>query len=113
VRHVRAGFQVGAVCVGGAQPVCGQLDGDQGDGVVERLVVIAGVALDPVRERVHSGSGGDRWREAEHEGGVHESDVRPDQGRPADVELDLALVVGDDGPQRNLASGPRRRRHRD
>ena len=66
VRQLRARFQVAAVLVGDAQPLCGQLDGDQGDGVVKRLVVIAGVALQAVRERVHPGCGRDRRREAEH-----------------------------------------------
>ena len=39
-----------------------QLDRLERDGVRERLVVRARVALDPVRERVHPGRGGDRSR---------------------------------------------------
>ena len=85
----------------------------QGDGVVEGLVVVARVALDRVRERVHPRRRGHRGRKAEHELGIDERDVRPDQRRAADVELDLALVVRDDRPERHLAAGAGRRRDRD
>src|SRR5829696_4433966 len=75
-------------------------------------MVLAGVALDPVRERVHAGGCGDGGREAEHEGRVDQGDVSPDKGRAADVELDPAPVVSDNSPERHLATGPRSRRDR-
>ena len=87
-----------------------ELDRLQRDRVVERLVVVARVALDRVREGVHAGRRGDRRRQAEHELGVDQRDVRSDQRRAADVELDLPVVVGDHRPQRHLAARARRRR---
>jgi hypothetical protein len=79
---------------------------------VNGLVVVAGVALDPVRERVHTRRRRDGGRQAHHQGRIYEGHVRADQGRAPDVELDLAPVVGDDGPERDFAAGSRRRGHR-
>src|SRR5256885_16797397 len=54
VRHVRARLEVTAVLVGDAQRAGDQLDRQERNGVVEGLVVVTCVALDRVRERVHS-----------------------------------------------------------
>ena len=45
----------------------------------------------------------------EHELRVDERDVRPDERRAADVELDLPFVIGDDRPERHLAPRARGR----
>ena len=114
VRHLSARLEVRAVL----RPRLrshrrDELDRLQRDGVVEGLVVVARVALDRVRERVHPGRGRDRGRQAEHELGIDERDVRADERRAADVELDLAVVVRDDRPERHLAAGAGGRRDRD
>src|SRR5215212_6225382 len=109
MRHERAGLHVRAVLAGGSQPPRCVLYGRKGERIGEGLMVVAGVALDPVRERVHPRSRRDGGRQADRQGGIYERHVRADQGRAADVELYLALVVGDNGPEGNLAAGPSRR----
>src|ERR687889_2703680 len=112
VRHERAGLHVRPVPAGCPQPPRHVLDGRQGERVREGLVVIAGIALDPVRERVHPRRRRYGGRQPDRQGRVYERHVGADQGRAADVELYLALVVGDNGPERNLAAGPGRRGYR-
>ena len=113
VRHPRARLEVGAVGDGALEPGGDQLDRLEGHGVVEELVVVARVALDRVRQRVHARRGGDRRRQPEHELGVDDGGVRRDEGGAADVELDLAARVGDHRPERHLAAGAGGGRHGD
>jgi hypothetical protein len=66
-----------------------------------------------MRERIHPRRRSDCRREPEHELGIDQRDVRPDERRAADVELDLPVVVGDHRPQRHFAARSRRRRDGD
>ncbi|OPZ43586.1 MAG: hypothetical protein BWY94_01853 [Actinobacteria bacterium ADurb.BinA094] len=109
VGHAGPRLQVRAVLHGPLEPLGHQLDGVQGHGVVEELVVVAGVALDRVGQRVHARGAGDRRRQAQHELRVDQGDVGGDQRGAADVVLDAAPRVGDHRPERHLAAGARRR----
>ncbi len=89
MRHLRPRLEVRAVLDRDTQPPGDELDRMQGDGIVERLVVVAREALDRVRERVHPRRGRDGPGQPEHQLGVDQRHVRADQRRAADVELEL------------------------
>ena len=85
----------------------------QGDRVVERLVVVARVALDRVRESVHARRGRDGRRQPQSQHRVDHGDMCGDQWRASDVELDAPLRIGDHRPQGDLAPGAGGRGDRD
>src|SRR5438270_13062708 len=84
VGHVGARIQVRAVLIRGAQPLTNKLDSAERHGVVKRLMIVAGVALDAVGKGVHTGGGGYSGREAQGEAWIEQGYVSPNQGRSTD-----------------------------
>ena len=111
--HVVARLQVLRLRERHSQVARDVLHRQQRDSVGERLVIRHREALDRVRQRVHPGSSSDPGRQLDRQLRVDQRDPRRDVRCAADVELDLAFGIGDDRPQRDLASGARRRRHGD
>src|SRR5919108_3111415 len=111
--HVVAGLEVAGLLERHPEVPGHVVDGLKRHGVGDRLVVLHRVALDRVRQRVHPGPRGDLGREVHRESRVDQGHPRRDLGHASDVELDLAVRVGDHRPEGDLAPGPRRGGHGD